>query len=131
MSKLVSTVCWSRYRGEFRGIITDRNTEPVMLTKLKYPTMSYNYDDKEELIFCVKGKPFPCLVSDKLPTPMSTLLDYDMVHKLGLKMADLQCKRYSYAGHKMRVLGTVYTSVQCIMDRWPDVRHCQDESQCC
>ena len=88
-----------------------------MLTKLKYPTLSYSYDDEEEeFIFCVKGKPFPCLVSAKLPTPASTLIDYDMVSKLGLKMADLQCKRYSYAGYKMRVLGTVYTSVQCIQD---------------
>ena len=87
-----------------------------MLTKFKFPTLSYSYDDEEEFIFCVKGKPFPCLVSNKLPTPSSTLLDYDMVSKLGLKMADLQCKRYSYAGYKMRVLGTVYTSVQCIMD---------------
>ena len=87
-----------------------------MLTKLKFPTLSYSYDDEEEFVFCVKGKPFPCLVSDKLPTPTSTLIDFDMVHKLGLKMADLQCKRYSFAGYKMRVLGTVYTSVQCIQD---------------
>ena len=84
--------------------------------KLKFPTLSYKYDDEEEFIFCVKGKPFPCLVSPKLPTPTSTLIDFDMIHKLGLKMADLQCKKYTYAGHKMRVLGTVYTSVQCIQD---------------
>ena len=88
-----------------------------MQFKSKLTTLSYNYDDgNEEFIFCVKGKPFPCLMSTKLPTPTRTLLDFTMVRELGLKMSDLQCKKFSYAGHKMRILGTVSITVQCIVD---------------
>ena len=87
-----------------------------MLTKLKFPTLSYKYGEEEEFIFCVKGKPFPCLVSPKLPPSTETLLDYAMVRELGLKMKNLQCKRFSYANYNMRVLGTVITTVQCIQD---------------
>ena len=87
-----------------------------MLTKLKYPTLSYRYDDEEEFIFCVKGRPFPVLVSPKLPSTPETLLDYDMVREIGLKMKELQCKRFNYGGYQMRVFGTVTTTVQCIQD---------------
>ena len=32
--------------------------------------MTYEYgNDEKEYIFCVKGRPFPCLVSPHLPTP--------------------------------------------------------------
>ena len=83
----------------------------------KMMTTSYNYGNKEtEYLFCVKGRPFPCLVSPHLPTPTSTLIDFDLVHKLGLKMVDLQCKKFSYAGHKMRILGKLSTNVQFIID---------------
>ena len=84
--------------------------------KLKFPTLSYKYDEEEEYIFCVKGRPFPVLVSDKLPSTQETLLDYDMVRELGLKMKELQCRRFSYAGYHMRVFGTVTTTVQCVQD---------------
>ena len=88
-----------------------------MLDKIKYPTLKYTYeDDEEEFIFCIKGKPFPCLVSPKLPTPTSTLLDYDVVRDLGLKMTNLQCQRYQFAGQKLRILGIVSLTVQCIVD---------------
>ena len=80
-------------------------------------TTSYSYGNKEtEYLFCVKGRPFPCLVSPHLPTPTSTLIDFDLVHKLGLKMVDLQCKKFSYAGHKLRILGKLSTNVQFIID---------------
>ena len=84
--------------------------------KLKFPTLSYKYDEEEEYIFCVKSRPFPVLVSSKLPATEETLLDYDMVRELGLRMKELQCKRFSYAGYQMRVFGTVTTTVQCIQD---------------
>ena len=91
--------------------------EPAMISKIKFPTLSYHYDDgEEEFIFCVKGKPFPCLVSTNLPTPTSTLVDFGMVRELNLKMSNLQCKRFMFAGHKLRILGTVAMKVQCIMD---------------
>ena len=69
-----------------------------------------------EYIFCVRGRPFPCLVSNNFPTPADTLIDYHLVRELGLKMTDLQCQKFSFAGHSMRVLGVVKTSVQCITD---------------
>ena len=81
------------------------------------PTMMYKYGNEEkEYVFCVKGRPFPCLVSPHLPTPTASLLDYDLVRSLGLKMTDLQCQKFSYAGFKMRILGKISTSVQCIHD---------------
>ena len=79
--------------------------------------MSYEYGNKEkEFVFCVKGRPFPCLVSPHLPTPTSSLLDYNLVRDLGLKMSDLQCQKFSFSGFKMRILGRVSLTVQCIHD---------------
>ena len=79
--------------------------------------MCYEYGNEEkEFIFCVKGRPFPCLVSPYLPTPTATLLDYDLVRSLGLKMTDLQCQKFSYSGFKMRILGRISITVQCIHD---------------
>lgn len=81
------------------------------------PTLMYKYaNDECEYVFCVKGRPFPCLVSPHLPTPTSTLLDYNLVRDLGLKMSNLQCKKFVYAGHKLRILGCISTTVQCIVD---------------
>ena len=86
-------------------------------SKMKMTTTSYSYANQEtEYLFCVKGRPFPCLVSPHLPTPTSSLIDFDLVHKLGLKMTDLQCKKFSFAGHKLRILGKLSTNVQCIID---------------
>ena len=79
--------------------------------------MFYEYGNQEkEFIFCVKGRPFPCLISPYLPTPSASLVDYNLVRDLGLKMTDLQCQKFSFAGFKMRILGKVSISVQCIQD---------------
>ena len=76
------------------------------------PTMFYQYGNNEkEFVFCVKGRPFPCLVSPYLPTPTASLLDYNLVRDLGLK---LQCQKFSFAGFKMRILGKVSVTVQCV-----------------
>ena len=69
-----------------------------------------------EFIFCAKGRPFPALVSPYLPTPTATLLDYNLVRDLGLKMTDLQCQKFSFAGFKMRILGKVSATVQCVQE---------------
>ena len=99
----------------FQIVTTTEQT--TMQTKMKFTTLSYKYDDNdEEFIFCMKGKPFPCLVSDKLPKSTRTLIDYSLVRELGLKMSDLQCKKFTYAGHKMRILGTLSITIQCITD---------------
>ena len=79
--------------------------------------MCYQYgNDEKEYIFCVKGRPFPCLVSPYIPTPTASLLDYDLVKSLGLKMVDLRCEKFSFCGHKMRILGKCAITAQCIHD---------------
>ena len=80
-------------------------------------TTSYQYGDhNEEYVFACKGRPFAALISDILPTPDTNLIDHNLVRELGLKMTNLQCRKFHFAGHKMRVLGRVSTAVQCIQD---------------
>ena len=53
--------------------------------KANKPTMSYTYgNNDQEFVFCVKGRPFPCLVSPHIPTPTASLLDYHLVRCLCL-----------------------------------------------
>ena len=81
------------------------------------PTQCNKYPNQEiEHIFCSKGRPFGCLTSPHIPTPSSTLMDYNLVKDLGLKMFDLQYQKFSYCGHKLRILGKVSISVQTIHD---------------
>ena len=78
-------------------------------------TSNYKYSEYEaEHIFSCRGRPFAVLVSSFLPTPPASLIDYDLVRDLKLKMTDIQCKKFSFAGNKLRILGTVSTSVQCV-----------------
>ena len=78
-------------------------------------TTRYSYGNKDsEFVFTCKGRPFAVLVSDHIPTPTSTLLDYDLVKSLGLKITDLQCRKFCFAGNKLRILGRVSTAVQCL-----------------
>ena len=78
-------------------------------------TTNYKYNSEEqEFIFCCKGKPFATLVTSNIPTPTFNLLDFDLIRDLGLKMTDLQCRKFHYAGNKFRILGKVSTTVQCI-----------------
>ena len=78
-------------------------------------TTTYEYGSADkEYVFCCKGRPFAALVSPNLPTPSSSLLDYDLIKKLGLKMVDIQCRKFYFRGHKMRILGQVSTAVQCV-----------------
>ena len=81
-------------------------------------TTSYQYcgGEEQEFVFSCKGRPFTSLVSTFLPTPPSTLIDYTLVQDLNLKMTDLQCQKFHYGGHKMRILGHVTTAVQTIQD---------------
>ena len=80
-------------------------------------TTRYTYGSHDqEYIFSCRGRPFAALVSPNLPTPSSSLLDYDLIKSLGLKLTDLQCKKFHFAGNKFRILGRVSTSVQCIQN---------------
>jgi len=67
-------------------------------------------------VFSCRGRPFTSMISKTIPTPTSTLIDYELVKDLQIKMTDLQCKKYSFAGFKMRILGQICTAVQCIKD---------------
>ena len=79
--------------------------------------MSYKYgNDSQEYVFCVKGRPFPCLVSPHIPTPTASLVDYHLVRDLGLQMTNLQCQKFSFCGFKLRILGKISMTVQCIHD---------------
>ena len=81
------------------------------------PTACNRYaNDEKEFIFCVKGRPFGCLVSPHLPTPTSSLIDYNLVRDLGIKMTDLQYTKFFFAGNKLRILGKVAITVQTIHD---------------
>ena len=80
-------------------------------------TMSYSYGSADkEYVFSCRGRPFAALVSTNLPTPSSSLLDYALIRQLGLKMTDIQCRKFYYAGNKMRILGRVSTAVQCVQN---------------
>jgi len=82
---------------------------------------SYNegkMGDKEFVVSC-KGRPFSILTSPNFPTPSVTYIDYDLVSDLHFKMCDLQCRKLCYGGQKLRILGTISTTVQCIIDGAP------------
>ena len=85
------------------------------MSKSADPTLCCSYPNLEkEYLFVVKGHPIPCLVSPHPPMPTASLMDYDLVREMGLKMTDLQCQKFSFAGHKLRILGKVSLTVQCI-----------------
>ena len=78
-------------------------------------TTKYTYgNDDQEYVFSCKGRPFAVLVSSHFPTPTTTLLDYDLVKSLDLKITDLQCRKFNFAGNKFRILGRVSTAIQCV-----------------
>jgi len=93
----------------------DNSSDHFSKINRKNLTTFYEYNSQEqEFVFCCKGKPFATLVSSNLPTPTCNLIDFDLVRDLGLKMTDLQCRKFYFAGNKFRVLGKVSTTVQCI-----------------
>ena len=54
--------------------------------------------------------------TEGVQTPAATLIDHNLIMELGLKITDLQCKKISFAGRKLRLLGKISTTVQCIKD---------------
>ena len=83
------------------------------------PTMCNKYPNEErEYIFAVKGRPFGCLASPHFPPPTTTLLDYNLVKDLGLKMYNLKYEKFTYGGigMKMRIVGKVHITAQTISD---------------
>ena len=78
--------------------IADINIDPTLCNK-------YANED-QEFIFCTKGRPFGCLISPHLPTPTSTLIDYNLVRDAGMKMSDLQ-QGHSVYNHTEHFLGSL------------------------
>ena len=74
--------------------------------------------DTEFVVAC-KGRPFSILTSPQLPSPPINYVDYGLIQDLGLRMTDLQCRKLFFSGEKLRILGKVSTSVQCIIDGSP------------
>jgi hypothetical protein len=75
-------------------------------------TTRYSYGNTDsEYVFTCKGRLFAVLVSDNLPTPTSNLLDFDLVKSLSLKVIDLQCRKFAFAGNKRRILSRLSTAV--------------------
>jgi hypothetical protein len=74
--------------------------------------------DTEYVVAC-RGRPFSILASPQLPTPPINYVDYGLIQDLGLRMTDLQCRKLFFSGKKLRILGKVSTSVQCIIDGSP------------
>ena len=67
----------------------------------------------ENLFFLAKGGLLP-----SSPRPLSP---HQQQHErdLKLRISDLQCAKFSYGGQKLRILGKVSSSVQCILDGRP------------
>ena len=66
--------------------------------KQEYLTLCYDHPDQREFVFTIKGRPFSMLSTQKLPVPSTSLIDYNLVRDLGLKMEELQCSKFSYRG---------------------------------
>ena len=80
-------------------------------------TTRYTYGSRDqEFVFSCRGRPFAALVSPNFPTPTSSLFDYDLVKSLNLKLTDLQCRKFSFAGNKFRILGRISTTGQCVQN---------------
>ena len=69
-----------------------------------------------EFVVAYKNRPFTILTSPSLPTPTVTLVDHKLVAELKIRMTDLQCTKLHFGGKKLRILGKISTSVQCIVD---------------
>ena len=83
----------------------------------KFITMCYeNFacPDMKEFVFSCKGRPFAMMSSQRIPVPTLSLIDFKLVQDLGLKLQDIQCSKFSYAGSNLRVLGKIKQTVQCV-----------------
>ena len=86
-----------------------------------YQTTACNLglNGEKEFIVAHRGRPFSILTSPQLPVPTVTYLDYDLVRDIKLRMSSLQCRKLFYGGEKLRILGQISTTVQCIIDGSP------------
>jgi hypothetical protein len=93
----------------------------TMAAPIPNPVTSANLglNGETEFVVACKGRPFSILTSPQLPTPPVNYVDYGLIHDLNLRMTDLQCRKLFFGGAKLRILGRISTSVQCIADGSP------------
>ena len=73
-----------------------------------------NYPDMREFVLSCKGRPFAMMSSQRIPVPTLSLIDFQLVQDLGLKMSEIQCSKLTFAGSKLRILGKINQTVQCV-----------------
>ena len=71
--------------------------------------------DREFVVAC-KSHPFNILTAPNSQTPAVTLVDFNLVRDLKLRMTDLQCAKFQYGGQKLRICGKISTTVQSIQN---------------
>ena len=113
---------WNHNKEEFGEILIELcKEEPAMKLNdnyYNYPTTSYNYNVNErEFVLCYKARPFAVLASPFFPTPSCSYIDHQLVMELGIKMSDISCKKICFAGKKLRLLGKVSFTAQCVKER--------------
>ena len=67
-------------------------------------TMSYEGQcgDREFVVAC-KSRPFSILTSPIQTIPAFTMIDWNLVNDLNLRMTDMQCAKLDYGGKKLRI----------------------------
>ena len=79
-------------------------------------TFNLGLNGEQEYVLACRGRPFSLLTTPQLPTPPVNYVDYSLIQDLRLRMDDLQCRKLFFGGEKLRILGRISTSVQCIVD---------------
>ena len=78
-------------------------------------TVFNQYEDGlKEYVFSVKKRPFGMVTSPSLPVPTTTYIDFNLVDKLALPMTDIQYRKLTYCGKKMRIVGKISVTVQSV-----------------
>ena len=89
----------------------------MAMAKPNHPTAwNAGQNGEKEFIVSCKGRPFTILTAPQIPTPSVTYVDYKLIRDLNLQMSDMQCRKLVY---KLRILGKVSTSAQCIVNGVP------------
>jgi len=82
----------------------------------RFVTTCYDHPDMKEFVFSCKGRPFAMMSSEKIPVPSLTLIYFNLVQDLGIKMTEIQCSKFTFTGIKLRILGKIHQTVQCVKD---------------
>jgi hypothetical protein len=62
-------------------------------------------DGGQEFVIACKGRPFSVLATPQFPTPSFTMVDYNLVRDLKLRMTDMQCTKFLYGRTETKNIG--------------------------